>query len=516
MRAIDDLLSIILCFSAKQGCTMTSNIPGYGDLPATADELGFTPTAQALSSIINATDKADTPLTIGIYGPWGSGKTSMMQMILERLDSNCISVWFDAWRYAQQEALWRALLLNVVESLRTQIQHDSDWLAAYIAQANKATSAQSPITLDDDGYAQARQQLDARLDDLAASLYRSVDRDEPGSFEFQWDKAARLATGTLIRAGFSYIPVLGQISQAAQKAGEQAGEEDYADKLFALFQRQRTRIYRDHVQSLEQFYGDLKVTIHELVTSLDRRLVVFIDDLDRCMPEQAIGVLEAVKVFLDIKGCIFVLGVDREIIERGIRVRYKEFALHERGAGLGVFPVPERDYLEKIVQVPFSLPPLAPTAIKSFLSKRLPTVPGLDDTEYTQVAELMTSGLLRNPRKVKRSFNIFRLHLTLDRAQGRTTPAGLIAKLTVIQSSFPDLYEKIARDPTLLRSYEAIARGISLATPIAQEQREEMGKQDARLREMLHQAPWYEKLSDDDLRELVYQSRATLDGTTAA
>jgi hypothetical protein len=112
--------------------------------------------------------------------------------------------------------------------------------------------------------------------------------------------------------------------------------------------------------------------------------------------------------------------------------------------------VAERDYLEKIVQVPFTLPPLAPAAITTFLNSRLPGVAGLSDTERAQVAALMTDGLLRNPRKVKRSFNIFRLHLSLDRAHGRQTAAGLIAKLTVVQSSFADLYERIARDPTLL------------------------------------------------------------------
>lgn len=488
---------------------MPTTPPGYGDLPATEDELGFRPAASALAGIITKTEQADTPLTIGIYGPWGSGKTSMMQMILERLNSNCISVWFDAWRYAQQEALWRALLLSVVESLRTQIQHDAEWLAAYIDHQNRLAPDKPPITLNDDGKVQARQQLNARLDDLAASLYRSVDREEPGAFEFQWDKAGKLAAGTLIRAGFSYIPVLGQISEAAAKAKEGLGEEVYADKLFDLFQRQRTKIYCDQVQSLEQFHRDLKLTINELVVALDRRLVIFIDDLDRCMPEQAIGVLEAVKVFLDIQGCIFVLGVDREIIERGIRVRYKEFALSERGAALGVFPVPERDYLEKIVQVPFSLPPLAPTAISSFLAKRLPTVEGLSDAEHTQVAQLMTAGLLRNPRKVKRSFNIFRLHLILDQEHKRNTPAGLIAKLTVIQTSFADLYERIARDPLLLRGVEQIVRGTPGAGAVSPELREEVGKSDPRLKELLFLAPFFESLSDDQLRELVYQSQVT-------
>ena len=60
--------------------------PGYSDQPATQDELGFAPFAAALAAISQDVALADTPLTIGIYGPWGSGKTSMMRMILDRLD----------------------------------------------------------------------------------------------------------------------------------------------------------------------------------------------------------------------------------------------------------------------------------------------------------------------------------------------------------------------------------------------------------------------------------------------
>lgn len=496
---------------------MTHTPPGYADLPVTHDELGFTPSAIALGEIVQGAQLPDTPLTVGIYGEWGSGKTSMMRMILDRLDPNrCTTVWFDAWRYARQEALWRALLLSVVETLQTLIAHDEAWLRAYIDHHNRREPTGSQTRLDADGLDATRAALTTRLDDLAASLYRSVDREEPGEIQFRWGEAGKLVAGTVIRAGFSYIPILGQIDKAVEKAGEALGEETYADKLLDLFQRERTRIYREQVQSLEQFHRGLTELIKELVGDLDRRLVVFIDDLDRCLPEQAIGVLESLKVFLDIPGCVFVLGIDREIIERGIRVSYKEFAL-SGAATSEPFPVAERDYLEKIVQVPFRLPPLAPHAISKFLAGRLPSVTGLSDAEREQVAELMTVGLLRNPRKVKRSFNIFRLHLTLDRAQERTTLAGLIAKLTVIQSSFPELYDKIARDPTLLRTFEAIARGITLATPITQEQRDEMGKQDkdGRLREMLVKAPWYENLGDDDLRELVYQSSVTVEGSSA-
>jgi hypothetical protein len=417
----------------------------------------------------------------------------------------------------------------VVEALRLPVERDAGWLRAYIDRRNRHDPNGPQTSLDDTGLQQARAQLTARLDDLAASLYRSVEREEPGAIEFQWDQAGKLVANTVIRAGFSYIPVLGQISAAVTKANEGLGEATYADKLFDLFQRERARIYREQVQSLEQFHQGLTELVQELVTALDRRLVVFIDDLDRCLPEQAIGVLEALKVFLDIRGCVFVLGVDREIIERGIRVRYKEFALSDAATGvlpsaernslqkatIGGFPVAERDYLEKIVQVPFALPPLAPDAIRAFLSGRLPSVPGLTADEPAQVAALMTAGLLRNPRKVKRSFNIFRLHLTLDRAHGRRTPAGLIAKLTVIQSSFADLYEHIADDPTLLRSIEQIVCGTPGAGAIAQELREAVGQSDPRLNDMLFQAPFFTELNDDTLRELVYRSRITDEGAGA-
>jgi hypothetical protein len=493
---------------------MTTPDHGYSDLPTTRDELGFAPSAGALVEIVQGTAVQDTPLTLGVYGPWGSGKTSLMQMILSDLDENhCIPVWFDAWRYAQSDTLWRALLLSVVEELRLFVE-DNDWLHATFDRRNRLHPDRRQIDLESNDAVEAeRKKLTTHLEDLVDSLYRSVDREEPGEMQFQWDEAGKLAAGTVIRAGFSFIPVLGDLPKAVDKAGEAAGEEDYATRIFELFQRQKAQIYREQVRSLEQFYRQLKQVVKEWVTDLDRRLVVFIDDLDRCLPEQAVGVLEALKVFLDAQGCIFVLGVDREIIERGIRVRYKEFTLAADDVE-GVFPVAGRDYLEKIVQVPFELPPLDANAIETFLRTRLPAVPTLSDEEAGHVATLMTAGLLRNPRKVKRTFNTFRVHLTLDRAHGRATVAGLIAKLVVIQSSFADLYERITLAPTALRDIERIVRGTPGAGTIDQALREVVAASDPRLKEMLYMEPFFEECNDVALRELVYRSRITKDGGT--
>ncbi|WP_165360828.1 hypothetical protein [Candidatus Chloroploca sp. Khr17] len=87
----------------------------------------------------------------------------------------------------------------------------------------------------------------------------------------------------------------------------------------------------------------------------------------------------------------------------------------------------------------------------------------------------------------------------------------------MIQSSFPDLYEKIGRDPTLLRNYERVATG-RLSPSITQEQRDEMARhgQDRRLLDMLNLPPFAEQLADDELRDLVYQSMRTLEGNTPA
>lgn len=76
----------------------------------------------------------------------------------------------------------------------------------------------------------------------------------------------------------------------------------------------------------------------------------------------------------------------------------------------------------------------------------------------------------------------------------------------MIQTSFADLYERIARDPLSLRQVEQVVRGTPVAGSVSQELRDEVGRQDQRLREMLYAQPFFESLTDDQLRELVYQS----------
>jgi hypothetical protein len=489
---------------------MTNPYQSYSDHPATADELGFTPSADALRSIITGAQLADTPLTIGVYGPWGSGKTSLMQMILGKLNpAQCVPIWFEAWRYAQADALWRALLISVVEELRAYIlpEGDATRLVALIERRNRIDPHAPQTGTDAQALKDERAKLNARLDDLIDSLYRSVEREELGGLEINWGEAGKLALRTAIRVGFDSLPVLGALTKAVEQAHANVGEEDYVGGIAAILQRERATIYREHIRSLDQFHRSLKQLVKEWIIDADLRLVIFIDDLDRCLPEQAVGVLEAIKVFLDMQGCIFVLGVDREIIERGIRVRYKEFALDaNRTAPL---PIGERDYLEKIVQVPFELPPLDETEIELFLNARLQGVVDLSPDDSKRIATIMTAGLLRNPRKVKRTFNTLRLHLALATARKRQAPPALLAKLVVIQSSFAEVYERVVRAPTLLKDLEAAARdlqGQNIDNDI-----KSLVTDNPRLDRMLFHEPFFAQLDDEELNNLVFQTRTTRD-----
>src|SRR6185436_907837 len=112
------------------------------------------------------------------------------------------------------------------------------------------------------------------------------------------------------------------------------------------------------------------------------RMVVFVDDLDRCLPEKAIEVLEAIKVFLDVEGCVFVLGLDHQVIARGIKAKYKDRDVVDGNL-----------YLEKIIQLPFQIPPVETRAVEEFvgsLSKQWPDA---------QCPPVFAKGLGGNPRR---------------------------------------------------------------------------------------------------------------------
>lgn len=91
------------------------NLAIFSDKPTKDDLLNFKDYSDLLSNVILHNE---TPSTIGIFGEWGSGKTSLMLMIEDQLiKKNIKTIWFNAWKYNKEEALWRALILCILNSL---------------------------------------------------------------------------------------------------------------------------------------------------------------------------------------------------------------------------------------------------------------------------------------------------------------------------------------------------------------------------------------------------------------
>jgi hypothetical protein len=141
----------------------------------------------------------------------------------------------------------------------------------------------------------------------------------------------------------------------------------------------------------------LENALHQLRSKRpDSRIVVFIDDLDRCTPERALEVLESIKSFFDIEGIVYVIGMDPNSIDSIIKQKY--------GDNLNVIGL---DYMQKIVQLPFQIPFWNESDIERYLNnitnKRLGSTPVQSD--ILDNLPILTKAIKWNPREAKRFIN---------------------------------------------------------------------------------------------------------------
>jgi formylglycine-generating enzyme required for sulfatase activity len=394
------------------------------DLPADQDALDFTPYVNALVTIIKSPGTR-TPLTIGVFGGWGSGKTSLMRMVRKGLPKSYRVAWFDAWKYERETDLWRALLLQILEAVREKIPQ------------NAAEGLQE-------------------LDDLQTILYRAIDREQAGKLQIDWGKLSSAAAQGALQIGLSFIPGVSTLTKLVEAMQEEAGKAVPA-KIVEAIQREHSNLHIEEVRFLEQFYRRFQNLVRDYVIKKRSRLVVFVDDLDRCLPEKAVEVLEAIKLFVDVEGCIYLLGLDAQVIARGIEVKYKEYERLRAAEGQTRLPIDGARYLEKIIQLPFQIPPIADEAKDSFVAGLVAGWP------HPECPHVFADVLGDNPRQVKRTVNVFLLLWNLAEQQrrlaGQILPVRL-AKVVALQAIDPDIYAALRETPRLLAELETYYRAL--------------------------------------------------------
>lgn len=203
-----------------------------------------------------------------------------------------------------------------------------------------------------------------------------------------------------------------------------------------------------HYRYINYFENEFEEIVHDYTNN--GKLIVFIDDLDRCLPENAIIVLESLKLFIGNANCVFVLGMDHNIVEEGIKIRLGEN-----------IKISGREYLDKIIQVPFYLPPVPFVKLQETLKADI-TADGSEN-----IWKLIRLGFGVNPRKTKRfvnSFNLSRKILQLQQSENvspindssleQATQDFYLAKLLIFQMNFTDFYFHLQQHPDAWRIFE--------------------------------------------------------------
>ena len=146
------------------------------------------------------------------------------------------------------------------------------------------------------------------------------------------------------------------------------------DDLEGLVNKTEERAENVHM-TVREFEADFEILLEQ--TGL-RRLVVVIDDLDRCLPDRVIATLEAIRLFLSVPKTVFIIAADDALIRYAVKQRFSEI----EGLKVSV----DRDYLEKMVQIPVRVPPLGRGDLETYLNMLFVQL-HLSEKEFEQVCE---------------------------------------------------------------------------------------------------------------------------------
>jgi len=380
------------------------------DTAATGElDLGYEHYINAFVALIDRYGKDIAPLTIGIHGEWGAGKTTLMSAIRMKLDDKkYVSIWFNAWKYKEEESIWRAFLrhslLQVGNSLGASKRF---WYKLKLLRLNFFFLFIVGIIL---------------LFPVAYGVSQVMNWVYPNWF---------------LILNMTVLLILALISKL-QSAGLDIGEN--------LAKKIGKKTSADFMGDLENDLQDF-ISIYTKISKDGNPLIVFIDDLDRCPPERIVEVMNAINTITNLESTIFFLGYDTNFVGMAIG-KYYSNVLYQDSNGQNSLDAQLNfglNFLDKIVQIPFRLPSPGISALNQYIGKVLQkdttssrgnmdssnsalkmseeikitdkieiTIEGPDRENLAAVtAAILNDGVeefgLNNIRKIKRFINTFRL-----------------------------------------------------------------------------------------------------------
>lgn len=414
------------------------------DNEAKVDLLNAEAIASTIVKVIR--ERPATPITVGVHGDWGAGKSSVLEMIEAGLakEKGVLCLKFNGWRFQGFEDAKIALIEGIVTDLLEK------------RPALKKASAAAKDVLK-------------RLD---------------------WLKIAKKAGGLALTA-YTGIPTADQLQTAvgaleafASDPKQVFSKESVHAAIGAMKDSVTLKPAEDSKHISDEVREFLKAFDKMLVDAGVDQLVVLIDDLDRCLPDTAIETLEAMRLFVFTSKTAFVIAADEGMIEYAVRKHFPD---------LPDSTAPQtyaRNYLEKLIQVPFRIPTLGETETRIYVTLLLVGAAlGDSDADFNkliaaarerlkrpwtksvidgdviktalgakaplaqeamalsdQIGPILASGARGNPRQIKRFLNTLLLRQRAAAARGFEADVKLpaLAKLLLAERFFPQLYEHVA------------------------------------------------------------------------
>lgn len=385
---------------------MTNTYPLWSDEPSDLDLLSFDAVA---ATVVDALfDDALDPVALGLSGSWGSGKTSVLELVKadlqarsEQAGAKVLVVPVEPWRFDPTVGPKESLISAVLAAIEEEVKDTED------------------------------------APDKAKGMLRSLAK------RVSWAKAMKMAALTSITLQLPKPEdVLGLISEGGDP-------EEPADE-------------RGLGQFREQFATLLATDEMEHVS----RVVVLVDDLDRCLPTTVVETLETIRLFLSAKGMSFVIAADEERVAGAIAQHLQTPPPPPGEEG------PASLYLHKIVQTTIPLPGLSRFDTQAYLflllvrgsmnpeqfdelvgqcsalrlgggsmdDLNLPGEPDLTDSLATasRLTPILYEKFKGNPRRIKRFLNDLNVRQAIASRRGISLPSDAVAKLMVLERLLPD------------------------------------------------------------------------------
>lgn len=376
------------------------SLPLFDDNPAEEDLLGFDAVAEVVSRVVTAGGL--DPVTVGIHSAWGGGKSTALNLIAARLGrvGHIVVVRIDPWEFENTEDLRGTLIAQVLNELEARIEKD-------IVEPSVRAKA-----------------ID-KLNDLRRRI--------------AWGRVAQVLVTSAVKLSPDIPGLIEALTPKPREAAGGGGAEG----------PQGMAGFRDQFGTLMTEVGGIT------------KVVVLVDDLDRCLPPTIMGTLEAIKLFLSVKKMAFVIAADEDLIRAAIDVQME-------GAAKGGFA---KLYTEKIVQLPVSLPLLSAEQAEAYVAlllsrnaggltgedlgkvvaasndrRRAGTAPYVvaDDGAApgpsgkhlalaASIAKGLSADVWRSPRAIKRFLNAFAVRNHLAYAAGAGLPVDVLLKLYLLE-----------------------------------------------------------------------------------